>query len=652
MSDAKQRLAELERDARAAGDRFMEAHGAEVEEYRKEISSAIVDAGRKLQDDVAEVTANSALCTTLTKQLCDYVEWLQWSLWDLPYFAVPIGIDRDVFRERVAGCGYVYLAGRVLDDALDRHFSYKSRHPTVFAKTVEQSPTAQRADSLAVLSGLLLLAEGLSRLAQPGEEMLIVLQKVLQSFRRAVIGAMMEHTPEEQWDADFYERLIILKNVDFWRCLYNAVDPGKKSPLYPFLERYYALAQKFNDVLDFPEDLERGQPNLLTVRLRQQSKDGDGNGKADRALRRASRSSTVPEEVESELAAALFDLARRAETMPPLERSVALLKLGESIRGAHELGLFIDAPVSAAPAPQEKAQENASDVPAALFWYSSLDEVISHWGAGALEDAACEVCGTRERKRIMELRGFTFHTCTNCTHVYVAPRVRLDLLLDVASQLEHTDDDNEFLEIQKIFAEPICHLIRLRAPGNRLLDLGFGRGHIMHLARAYGFEVYGMDSSSHLVEQLRPQFGMRLSHGTLGTDPIPWESFDVIIMSHVVEHVTDPGRILREVMQKLSPGGVLYVAVPDIESLQFRIFGKYWDAINPMVHMQYFNEASMSRLLRDSGFVDLERIRFPPLPRSMKPKWMQLFRDLGGDEAGEFAMVAHRPTDMKIKAAV
>jgi 2-polyprenyl-3-methyl-5-hydroxy-6-metoxy-1,4-benzoquinol methylase len=268
---------------------------------------------------------------------------------------------------------------------------------------------------------------------------------------------------------------------------------------------------------------------------------------------------------------------------------------------------------------------------------------VAYWGPGALEDAACEVCGSRERKRMMEFRGFTYHTCLGCSHVYVAPRVRLDLLLEMASQLEHEDETNDFLDVQRIFAEPICHLLRLRAPGSRLIDLGFGRGHIMRLARAYGFEVYGMDSSSHLLRQLEPEFGNRLAHGTLGADAIPWGRFDVVVMSHVVEHLTNPGRVLREVQSKLSPGGVLYVAVPDIGSLQFQIFGKYWDAINPMVHMQYFNEASLSRLLRDSGFEGLERIRFPPLPRSMKPKWMQLFRELHGDESGELAMVAQRP---------
>ncbi len=626
--DLSRQLHDLERDARAAGERFMESHGEEVERYRRDISDGIAAAGKRLQADVAEITANNPLCTTLTKQLCDYVEWLQWSLWDLPYFAVPIGIDPATFRQRVAGCGYVYLAGRVLDDALDRHFTYKSKYSTLFSITIDKTPTAQGADSLAILGGLLLLAEGLCRLSQAGgEEMVAVLQRVLQSFRRAVIGAMMEHTGQEHWSEDFYERLVVLKNVDFWRTLYNAVDPERQSPLYPFLERYYALAQKFNDVLDFPEDLKRGQPNLLSVRLR--------NGNGDQTVNRG----RVPADIERTLALALLDLASRAESMPATERSVALLKLGESIRSALQLGLFAMEEESRPSAP---ATVTPAEGPR-LEWYSTMADVVAHWGAGSLEDALCEVCGSPDRKRMMEFRGFTYHSCLECTHVYVAPRVRLALLLELASHHEHDDDENDFLEIQKIFAEPICHLIRLRAAGNRLLDLGFGRGHIMRLARAYGFEVYGMDSSRRLVEQLEAEFGKRLSHGAIGADPIPWDSFDAIVMSHVVEHLVEPVKILREVLTKLSPGGLLYVAVPNIASLQFRIFGKYWDAINPMVHMQYFNEKSLSRLLGEAGFVHSERIQFPPLPRSMTPKWMQLFRDLGGDESGELAIIAQRP---------
>lgn len=621
------RLLDLQQRSREAGERFLQTHGEEVEVYRREISRGIVAAGESLRADVAEITANNSICTTMTAQLCEYVDWLQWSLWDLPYFAVPIGIEPELFRGRVAACGYVYLAGRALDDALDRHFSYKSKRRTIFAVAVDQTATAQAADSLTVLSGVLLLTEGLSRLA--ADDDILVLRKTLQSVRRAVIGAMMEHTPPEEWDAGFYERLVFLKNVDFWRCLYSAVDPGRTSPLYPFLERYYALAQKLNDVTDFPEDLERGQPNLLTVHLRAAGAD----------LRRAARARSVPEAVENELAASLLDLGCRTESMPPLEQSVALLKLGESIRTALEIGIFPadDSARETAAAPTAGPPE-----PPPLAWHSGVEDVVGHWGAAALEDAGCEVCGSSHRRRLMEMRGFTFQTCLDCTHVYVSPRVRADLLLDMASRLEHDDDQNDFLEIQKIFAAPICHLLRLRASGNRLLDLGFGRGHIMRLAGAYGFEVYGMDSSSHLVRQLEPEFGKRVCRGTLGVDPIPWDSFDVIVLSHVVEHLADPARILSEVATKLAPDGLLYVAVPNIASMQFRVFGKQWDAINPMVHLQYFNEESLAKLLETSGFGIQEKMAFPPLPPALTPRWMQLFRQLGGDESGELAIVARR----------
>ena len=160
----------------------------------------------------------------------------------------------------------------------------------------------QEADRLAFLSGLLLCAEGLYRLAESSrDDMLLVLRKVLHSFRRAVIGALMEHTGPEQWTPEFYERLIVLKNVDFWRCVYSAVDPARRSPLYPFLERYYAVAQKLNDVVDFPEDVKRGQPNLLSLHLQ------SGNGSPPPVV--GGRLPHLPEEVERDLALALLDLA-------------------------------------------------------------------------------------------------------------------------------------------------------------------------------------------------------------------------------------------------------------------------------------------------------------------------------------------------------
>ena len=74
--------------------------------------------------------------------------------------------------------------------------------------------------------------------------------------------------------------------------------------------------------------------------------------------------------------------------------------------------------------------------------------------------------------------------------------------------------------------------------------------------------------------------------------------------------------------------------------------GKTWDVVSPLAHLQYFNEASLSKLLTSCGFEALERIQHPELPRELTPKWMRLMRRLGGDESGELAMLARRPVEL------
>jgi len=163
------------------------------------------------------------------------------------------------------------------------------------------------------------------------------------------------------------------------------------------------------------------------------------------------------------------------------------------------------------------------------------------------------------------------------------------------------------------------------------------------LAQAYGFEVFGIDSSEARVRHLMPIFGQRIVQGVIGKDPIPWRDFDVVVMSHVLEHLPNPQACLEEIKSIMNPSGVLYIAVPDMESVHFQIFGKKWDVVNPLVHFQYFNEKSLSRLLEGCGFEALERMEHPQMPGELIPRWMRLMRQLGGSEVSELALAAKTP---------
>ena len=106
-----------ERTRRAAAD-FDRRHGDDTEVYRRAIETGIGEANRALVARLRELTDDDPLCRRLAERTSEYVDWLQWSLWDLPELAIATRPDPEVFCRRVTGCGLVYLSIRLFDDVL------------------------------------------------------------------------------------------------------------------------------------------------------------------------------------------------------------------------------------------------------------------------------------------------------------------------------------------------------------------------------------------------------------------------------------------------------------------------------------------------------------------------------------------------------
>ncbi len=624
-------LAEIEALGRAlasSGAEFETQHADALERYRRSISQGIHEALVELQQDVARLSGKNPLCTEILLLAADYADWLQWTFWDLPYFGIALDAPEEDFRRTVSACGLVYLSIRVIDDLVDRHLWYRGRQTTLLANLTLRHRQGDRAEGLTVLTALLLCFEGLSRLSRDLDPKAArSLRSTLDSTRKVLVGMVMEESDREQWGPEFYERMIELKNVEYSSSLYAALDPEHESPLYPFLRRYYALAQKLNDLQDYTADEARGQPNLVSIYRHRP-------GRAPAASIDEPPPSPPLQAVESQVGRDFLELAEAAEALPPVEGTIARLKLGESLEEARLLGLFRR--------PEGGGEtEPGEDRPLGLSWDSNLSEILESLGPEALVEVPCPVCSETGRKMILRQQGFALNRCLECFHVYVSPRLRDDLQIRLGRELDGEEDD--FLRVQRIYAEFLCRLLRDQARGDRLLDLGFGGAHLMHVARAYGFEVFGLDSSPRLVDAQSPFFGSRLETAVIGEEALPWGAFDVVVMSHVLEHLGDPRASLGRVREALNPEGLLYVAVPDLGSVQFKILGKQWNVINPLVHFQYFNQASLTRLLEDAGFEVLERVEPPPFKERVAAPWMKLMRDLGGNESGELALLARRP---------
>ncbi|MES2202413.1 MAG: methyltransferase domain-containing protein [candidate division FCPU426 bacterium] len=141
----------------------------------------------------------------------------------------------------------------------------------------------------------------------------------------------------------------------------------------------------------------------------------------------------------------------------------------------------------------------------------------------------------------------------------------------------------------------------------KLLEIGCGTGEFLVEAKGKGFEVAGMDLSSHACASANLLLGpdtVKLG----GPDDLAFADgeFDVCVLFDVLEHVRDPVVFLEKLRRTLKPGGTLFVCTPDLDSWSARLMGQRWMEFKAE-HLFYFGRQTIQAALAKAGFdgVDL-----------------------------------------------
>jgi SAM-dependent methyltransferase len=166
-------------------------------------------------------------------------------------------------------------------------------------------------------------------------------------------------------------------------------------------------------------------------------------------------------------------------------------------------------------------------------------------------------------------RSARFVVCQLCGFVFQNPTLD-DTELAALYQGEYrTDDPPEgYLIDQRRYAEKLCNWIEKALPdefpARRVLDIGCGAGCFLAEFARRGWNTVGIDASDRWVSWGRNHFGLDLRVGVFGGEGMPGERFSLVILSHVIEHMSDPLPALRAIRRCLLPDGMLFVGAPNI----------------------------------------------------------------------------------------
>jgi 2-polyprenyl-3-methyl-5-hydroxy-6-metoxy-1,4-benzoquinol methylase len=215
----------------------------------------------------------------------------------------------------------------------------------------------------------------------------------------------------------------------------------------------------------------------------------------------------------------------------------------------------------------------------------------------AVRVPVCPLCGggselaftAEDRNRRLSAERFPYQRCRSCSTLFLSPLPE-DLGRFYGSAYHPFDADGRPLWLGDggLLAAEAWRVATLRRflDGGRLVDIGAGAGGFAMAARDGGFAVTAIEMDAQCCEYMQNELGVRAICSDRPLEALrSLPPARVVSLWHVLEHLPDSAEVLASASEALEPGGLLALAVPNPDSLQFRLLRSHWAHLDAPRHV-------------------------------------------------------------------
>lgn len=245
------------------------------------------------------------------------------------------------------------------------------------------------------------------------------------------------------------------------------------------------------------------------------------------------------------------------------------------------------------------------------------------------QNIKCTACGATNFSLLYPIDGYYLYRCDQCSLEMLHPQPDDQALFQIYNaeyQLAaNTMEERKHLDEMKAATAKLylkeLHSLPLPVKA-KMLEVGCGWGHFLSEAASNGYDVHGIELSTHAAEEAQKRVGTdRITNGTIEGSDLPKTQFNICVMIDVIEHVRNPLSFLETIHSLLAPGGYLFMVTPSTDSLSAKILGRHWMEYKAE-HLYSFSRKSMSALLARTNF---DNVEFRPAQKALNYNFIEQY---------------------------